>query len=249
MITRTIEVGSDTCLMGFNAGKQHIPSAVFDATSLEAGGAGGTDEVQTITITGSPGGGTFTLTFRGATTAGIAYNADAGTVETALEALSTIGNGDVRVTGGALPGTPAVVTFVNDLGHQDVPLMTASGASLTGGTTPAIAVTLTTAGSATGYDARILIGSMDKPGTIVTKVAGGGTNDDVIREYTGSGSIFGIVDGIEEFFGVSSDANRALPVYNHTGLVVDATKVKNYTTHKTAFDSWAATANVTVMYG
>lgn len=249
MITRSIELGSDTCFMGFNAGKQHIQSAVFDATSLELGGAGGTDEVQTVTITGSPTGGTFTLTFRGVTTAGIAYNATATTVEDALEAIAGIGNGDVRVTGGALPGTPVIVTFINDLGHQDVPLMTASGASLTGGTTPAVGVVQTTAGSATGYDARILVGSMDKPGTIVTKIVGGGTNDDVIREYTGTGSIFGLIDGIEEFFGITSDANRALPVYNHVGLVVDATKIKNYTTYKSAFDTWAAANSIRVMYG
>ena len=249
MIKRSVEVGNDTCFMGFNAGKQHIQSAVFDATSLEGGGAGGTNEVQTVTITGTPTGGTVTLTFRAATTGTIAYNATAAAVEDALEAISTIGDGDIRVTGGPGPGTPWVVTFINDLGHQDVPLMTASGAGLTGGTTPAIGVVQTTAGSATGYDARILIGSPDKPGTIVTKVVGGSTNDDVIREYTGTGTIFGLVDGVEEFFGVSSEANRALPVYNHVGLVVDATKVKNYTTYKSAFDTWAASNSIRVMYG
>jgi hypothetical protein len=234
--------------MGFNAGKQHIPSAVFDATSLEPG-SGGTNEVQHVTITGTPSSGNITLTFRGATTANILYNAVAATVETALEALSTIGNGDVVVTGGPGPGTAWIVTFVNDLGHQNVPMMVAANVDLGGGTTPAVAVTQATAGSETGWDPRILIGSFEKPGTIVTKVTGAGSNDDTIREYTGTGTIFGIVDGVEEFFAVTSDANRALPVYNHTGLVVDATKVKNYTTHKSAFDTWAGTANVTVMYG
>lgn len=106
----------------------------------------GTDEVQTLTITGTPTGGTFTITYSGQTTAGIAYDANAATVQAALEALSNIGSGDVVCTGGALPGTPVVITFRQALGRQNVALMTASGAGLTGGTAPAAAVALTTQG-------------------------------------------------------------------------------------------------------
>jgi hypothetical protein len=249
MITRSIEVGASTCFLGFDAGKSYIPTAVFDATTLEAG-SGGTNEVQVVTITGTPAGGTFTLTFRGQTTGTIAYNAIASVVEDALEALSTVGEGDVKVTGGPGPGTPYTVTFINTLGVEDVPVMTASGAGLTGGTTPAVAVTTGTAGSATGFDPRITVGSFAYPGTIVTRVVGGGTGDDTIKEYTGSGSIYGIIDGIEEFFAISAEASRALPVYGkQAGLVVDARKVKNYVTHKTAFDTWAAANGVAVRYG
>src|SRR3954465_8763162 len=50
----------------------------------------GTNEVQTITVTGTPTGGTFTLTYSTQTTAAIAYNATAAAVQTALEALSNI---------------------------------------------------------------------------------------------------------------------------------------------------------------
>ena len=46
---------------------------------------GGLDnEVQTITVTGSPTGGTYTLTFDGETTSAIPYNATATQVQTAL---------------------------------------------------------------------------------------------------------------------------------------------------------------------
>jgi hypothetical protein len=103
------------------------------------------DEEQTVTITGTPAGGTFTLTFRGYTTAAIAHNAASADVVTALEALSSIGTGGVTATGGALPGTAVVITFAAQLGGQSVPLITATS-SLTGGTTPAIAVTRTNAG-------------------------------------------------------------------------------------------------------
>lgn len=109
-----------------------------------------TNEVQTISITGTPTGGTFTLTFKGQTTAPIPYNASAAAIQTALEGLGTIQAGQVAVTGGALPGTPAVVTFTGLLGGRDVPLMTANSGALTGGTSPTVTVTATTAGADAG---------------------------------------------------------------------------------------------------
>lgn len=101
------------------------------------------DEVQTVTITGTPTGGTFTLTFDGDTTTAIAYNAIASAVETALEALDGIGAGNVNVTGST--GGPYTVTFAGDLAETDVPQMTAT-ASLTGGTSPTVTVTTATPG-------------------------------------------------------------------------------------------------------
>jgi hypothetical protein len=108
--------------------------------------AAGTDEVQTVTITGSPTGGTYTLTFSGQTTSAIAYNATASAVQTALEALSNIASGDVTCGGGPHPGTPITVTFGGGVyDGEDVPQMTASG-SFTGGTSPAVTVSTTTPG-------------------------------------------------------------------------------------------------------
>ena len=103
-----------------------------------------TNAVQTVTVTGSPTGGTFTLTRAGQTTSAIAYNATAATVQTALSALSTIGAGNVAVTGSA--GGPFTVTFQGALGGQTIAAMTAS-ASLTGGTTPGVTVAVVNAGS------------------------------------------------------------------------------------------------------
>jgi len=96
----------------------------------------GVNELQTLTITGSPTGGTFTLTFNGQTTSTIAYNATAAAVQAALEALSTIGEGNVICGGGALPGSPVTIRFVNDLGKQNVALITGDFSGLTGGTSP-----------------------------------------------------------------------------------------------------------------
>lgn len=127
-------------LLYTQAGARVVADAGYDG-----GGplSAGTAEVQTVTITGSPTGGTFTLTWNGQTTAPIAFNASAATVQAALEALSNIAPGDVSVAGSA--GGPWTVTF-NDRGN--VAQMTASGAGLTGGTAPAVGVATTTPGVA-----------------------------------------------------------------------------------------------------
>ena len=117
---------------------------------VASAGTAGVSEVQTLAVTGTPTGGTFTLTFKGQTTAPIAYNAASTAVDSALEALSTIGAGNVVCAGGPLPGSPVTVTFAGALAASDQPLITANGASLTGGSTPAAAVTQTTPGTAIG---------------------------------------------------------------------------------------------------
>lgn len=114
---------------------------VYAGVNIVADGV--TNEVQQVAITGSPTGGSFTLTANGQTTAAIAYNATAAAVKSALNALSGV---NVTTSGGALPGTPVVVTFQSPTGN--VAQMTATG-SLTGGTSPAVAVTTTTQGDPT----------------------------------------------------------------------------------------------------
>lgn len=108
------------------------------------------NEVQTLTITGTPTGGTFTLTYSGQTTSAIAYNASASTVQTALIALSNLDVGDVVCTGGNLPGTPVVMTFGGTLANTNVAAIT-STSSLTGGTSPTITITETVKGGNTTY--------------------------------------------------------------------------------------------------
>lgn len=106
---------------------------------------GGTAAVHTLTMTGAPTGGTFTITWSTQTTAGIPYNATASQVQSALEALSNVAPGDVFVTGPA--GGPWVLTWGGTkLGATAAP--TATSAGLTGGTSPTVGVAVTTAGTA-----------------------------------------------------------------------------------------------------
>jgi hypothetical protein len=120
------------------------PERCTSVRSYNACANGDVSEVQTVTITGDPTGGTFTLTYAGQTTAGIAFNANAAAVQAALEALSNLAPGDVTVGGGPGPATPYTVTFRAALGN--VVQMTASAAGLTGGTAPAVGVVTTTPG-------------------------------------------------------------------------------------------------------
>jgi hypothetical protein len=78
------------------------PSSVWNAGGL-------VNEVWTLTQSGATGG-TFTLTIDGQTTAAIAYNATAATVQTALQALSLLST-NVTCAGGPLGTAGVTITF------------------------------------------------------------------------------------------------------------------------------------------
>lgn len=107
----------------------------------------GTNEVQTVTLANATGG-TFTLTYAGQTTTALNHNAAASTVQTALRALSTIGTGNVTVTGSA--GGPYTVTFTGSLANTNVAALVADETSLTG-TSPTVTVATGTQGASATY--------------------------------------------------------------------------------------------------
>ena len=128
-------VGAVTSSATWSAAQGRFDIAVTVTTEGTAGG----DEVQTITLTPTPTGGTFTLTYDGQTTSAIAFDASAATVDAALEALSNIGAGDVAVTGSA--GGPWTVTFGTALADTNVAEMTGDGSALTGASSQTLTVT------------------------------------------------------------------------------------------------------------
>ena len=120
--------------------KAKVAGTPFEVT-VELDGQEYTSEIQKLGILNSPTGGTWTITFNGQTTSGIAHNASAATVQAALEALSNIAPGDVTVTrtdeawtesGGALIPT-YTVAFGGAYQFLNLPQMTVSDAGLTGG--------------------------------------------------------------------------------------------------------------------
>lgn len=111
----------------------------------------GTSEVQTLTIGGTPEGGTFQIAFSGWTTGAITWSATEATllanIDAALEALPNIGTGGVATAAGSLTdgiGT-ITLTFGGNLARQAVALMTIADNSLTG-TAPTLAIAETTPG-------------------------------------------------------------------------------------------------------
>ncbi len=98
--------------------------AIDDPSKVNAVAPSLLNQKQTVTVT-SVIGQTWTLTFAGATTAPIAHAAAAADVENALEALATIGAGNVAVVGNG----PYVVEFKGDLAGLACPLLTGRGGS------------------------------------------------------------------------------------------------------------------------
>lgn len=96
---------------------------------IRVSGVGQVLEVDQIVGVGAATAGTFTLSYKGQTTAGIAYNASAATVQTAVQGLSTVGAGNAMVTGTAPNWTIRMAGAL----ATDVTAMTGSGAGLTGG--------------------------------------------------------------------------------------------------------------------
>jgi hypothetical protein len=96
------------------------------------------NEIERITV--NAGGGTFTISHGGDTTGPIPFNASAGQVQTALEALESIGSGNVVVNGG--PGGPYFVEFVGSLAKTAITPLTTSHSSLTPSKTGAFLATV-----------------------------------------------------------------------------------------------------------
>lgn len=100
-----------------------IDSLTFDLKGTNIG------KNQVVSL-GSPSAGNFTLTYNGQTTANIVFNATSAAVQTALQALTSIGT-NATVQGGS--GGPYTVIFSGPLLNDGL-LLTGSGAGLTGGT-------------------------------------------------------------------------------------------------------------------
>lgn len=93
------------------------------------------DNQYTLNGSASYTSGSFTLTYKGQTTAAIAFNALGSAIQSALTALSTVGSGNAAVTPGATAfntATTFTVSFSGPL-QNDPSLLTANFSLLVGG--------------------------------------------------------------------------------------------------------------------
>lgn len=139
-VSRLTQGGSQTAnLDGFSQSDFiETQSAQDSLIKVDGYPPGATAEVQTLNVTGTATGGTYTLKYGGEETAPIAYDADAATIQAALEALSTVNNGDITVSGD-LNSNPTF-TFANTLG--DVAPLEIDYSGLTGVTDATFAETV-----------------------------------------------------------------------------------------------------------
>lgn len=127
------------------------------------------ENAQVVTVNpgaGSPTG-TFTLTFRGRTTVEIDIGAAAADVQAALEALSTVGTGNVAVSGSA--GGPWTVTWLRHLDElpptQTQPLLTATTTFDTADSSVSVGAV---PHDVTGYTAEATLGDVPGPSSLGT---------------------------------------------------------------------------------
>lgn len=124
---------------------------------------GSANDVQTLTITGTPTGGTLTVLVRNPNSGGwgtfsLPYNATATVAQGLIRALL---GPHITVTGGPLPTTALVFTASGSLINMPLHLMTIDANLLTGGTAPAGAFVKTTNGRSKATFAPRVSGASD----------------------------------------------------------------------------------------
>lgn len=152
------------------------PGGPYDCAGAPSNG---TSCVQTVTIGGTPTGGTFTLLFGGLATGTIAWTATdatlASNIANALNALPNVGaSGTVGAVGTGSSGIGTyTVTFQNQNAALTVPAIY-PGSNNMAGTAPTVAVAVTTAGTTATLRGAVT-------GTQVTDYVG-------VKEWTNTGS-------------------------------------------------------------
>src|ERR1019366_287539 len=164
--------------LGYEAGRWTVPVGSFltyfvskyesiepDPTKVKIFEKLGTNAnaKQTLTQTGAPEGGTFSVSYGGQTSKAIKYNATIAEIATALVESSTFATSEnVAVTSAEskpINEKAAIVEFKGELGNQAQPLVTVNSTGLTGGTAPKVTPTTTTPGTA----AEKIMGVYDGP--------------------------------------------------------------------------------------
>ena len=124
-------------------------------TTLTAPAVTAVNGILTLSVRGTPTSGTFALAGRDGnnvrtfTTAGIAYNASAATIKTALTNTGVFASGDITAAGGALP-TDVTLTFTGSWAGV-VPSIAPLNANMVGGSVQIPNNTITAASGNGGY--------------------------------------------------------------------------------------------------
>jgi len=187
-IAGNLVIGDDTG--GLNADRVVLmtPDQIVNPANLTVNRSGqlttvaiSSNEVQTVAYTAT--GGTFTLTFAGQTTGAINFDAaatGAGSVQEALEALTSIDVGDVLVTAAARAYT---VTFQGTLANTNLPQMSAASLLTNAGAPVGISLATTSHGFGNEVQAITLNGG-NLTGSFTVQYAGSTATNNVAVNTT-----------------------------------------------------------------
>lgn len=143
-------------------------------------------EVVSLIGSGTVSSGTFTLDVDGQTTGALDWDSTAGEIQTALEALSSVGAGNVSVSGGPLPASTVYIVFHGDLYGMNVDDVVADSGLIGGG--GSIAVTIAQQGATITTLPSVPLGSADfdvyaalDPGDLPTSWTPGADSSSLLR--------------------------------------------------------------------
>ena len=223
--------------------RRHVnlaPSTTYVAGQAMGRSGSAANDVQTLTTTGTPTGGSQTWQFidpvSGATsTFAVQFDDTSTEAQTAMRAA--IGNSDVVVTGGPQPGTALVFTFSGTrYAGKPVGLMTLVTNALTGGSSPVGAMAQTTLGRTAGTYGKYVGGGATDPCRCLLEYACTTDAQGYVmlgaQGYTGEGSMepdasawFGGVFRLGDTSGLDAGAITDLDARFESGSISDAESI------------------------
>lgn len=168
-------------------------SAAIDTT---VPGVAAVNAVQQFDLTGYTGG-TFSFTVDSETSGEIAYNADAATVQAALEAMDLVDPGDIVCSGGPLPDSAVVLTFGGKFAGLPLDLPVINEDNLTG---PGTATIDTTTPGVAPVDEVQTLGLVGAGAGTFTITLGAETTDPIQWDATAAD----VSDALEALSGVAA---------------------------------------------
>ena len=205
----------------------------------------GTNQVETLSLTGTVTGGTFTITYGNDQTDPIDYDASAPELQSALQSLASVGPDNVAVQQTVVNG-PWVIVFLGVLGALPLANLGTDSGGLTGGGSVSSAITTTgvhEVNTLTNIQAVDLTGGdndmlMDPSGYTGDATLYGGAGDNTILASSGKDYVNGGTGN--NFITAGTGLDTLIGGSGQNELIVNSTKDLSYTLTNTILTATGA---------